>query len=439
MSTIKSIKAREILDSRGNPTLEVELFTNKGQTFIAKVPSGASTGINEAFELRDGDKSRYLGKGVLNAVRNVEDIISKALFGKDVLNQVEIDNTMIKLDGTKNKSKLGANAIVGVSMAVARAAACEKGVPLYRYISELAGTNIRLPVPCFNVINGGKHAGNPLPIQEFMLVPLGAPSFAEALRYGSEIYHVLKEVISKRYGLDATNVGDEGGFAPPILDIKDAFDILVNAIDLAGYTGKVKIGFDSAASEFLDQKTNNYDLDFKKKAAGTGKSSLVTPDALADMYSKFIEQYPIVFIEDPFGEEDWSSFKKFTSVSRVPIIGDDLLCTNPERIKRAIKEKTCNSLLLKINQIGTLSETIEAANLAKGAGWGCLVSHRSGETDDSFIADLVVGLGTGQIKSGAPCRFERLAKYNRLMKIEETEILSNGNKIKFAGKEFSHF
>ncbi|KAM9962241.1 hypothetical protein ACTFIR_005140 [Dictyostelium discoideum] len=442
--SIESIKAREILDSRGNPTLEVEVWTSEGM-FSAKVPSGASTGIHEAFELRDGDKSRYFGYGVLNAIVNVNNLISPTLKGMRVDNQKAIDDKMIELDGTKNKSKLGSNAIVGVSMAVARAAASIKGVPLYRYISQLAGnSNIRLPVPCFNVINGGKHAGNRLPFQEFMLVPIGATKFKEALRYCSEVYHSLKEIIKERYGLDATNVGDEGGFAPNLTSPEEALTLLVDAINHSGYQDVIKIGIDSAASEFWNPKTSKYDMDFKNIGSSHLKSSLKSGEQLMSEYLEILKKYPIAFFEDPFGEDDWENHGKITAAigNKIQIIGDDLLCTNPERIKKAISEKTVNSLLLKINQIGTLTETIEAAKLAKEAGWGCLVSHRSGETDDHFIADLVVGLGTGEIKSGAPCRFERLSKYNRLMKIEEElEKLhrSNGNSFEYAGEEFYHF
>ncbi|KAK5576325.1 hypothetical protein RB653_007466 [Dictyostelium firmibasis] len=443
--SIQSVKAREILDSRGNPTIEVEVWTNEGM-FSAKVPSGASTGIHEAYELRDGDKSRYFGFGVLKAVCNVNNLISPILKGMRVDNQKAIDDKMIELDGTKNKSKLGANAIVGVSMAVARAAASIKGIPLYRYISELAGnSNIRLPVPCFNVINGGKHAGNRLPFQEFMLVPHGAPNFKEALRYGSEVYHSLKEIIKERYGIDATNVGDEGGFAPSLSSPDEALTLLVDAINHSGYEGVIKIAVDSAASEFWNPKdSQSYDLDFKNTSSSHSINSLNNGEQLLSKYVEILKKYPIAFFEDPFGEDDWENHSKITAEigMKIQIIGDDLLCTNPERIKKAIAEKTVNSLLLKINQIGTLTETIEAAKLAKDAGWGCLVSHRSGETDDHFIADLVVGLGTGEIKSGAPCRFERLAKYNRLMKIEEElekAHRANGNLFEFAGDDFYHF
>jgi enolase len=341
---------------------------------------------------------------------------------------------LISLDGTDNKGKLGANAILGVSLAVARAGAAEKGVPLYQYLGELSGNNdFVLPVPAFNVINGGSHAGNKLAMQEFMILPVGAPSFKEALRYGAEVYQHLKAVIKDKYGQDATNVGDEGGFAPNIQDNKEGLELLKVAIEKAGYTGKVKIGMDVAASEFyVDGK---YDLDFKTKN-NDGKLVKSGPE-LADLYKDFIKNYPIVSIEDPFDQDDWENYNKLTHDvgNDIQIVGDDLLVTNPKRIKTAIEKKACNALLLKVNQIGTVSESIEAAKLAQASGWGVMVSHRSGETEDTFIADLVVGLKTGQIKTGAPCRSERLAKYNQLLRIEE----QLGTKAKFAGEGFRHF
>ncbi|KYQ93385.1 phosphopyruvate hydratase [Tieghemostelium lacteum] len=430
--SIKSIKAREILDSRGNPTIEVDLHTEKG-LFRAAVPSGASTGIYEAVELRDGDKKRYNGKGVLKAISNVNDIIAPALIGKSVLNQAELDNFMIKLDGTNNKGKLGANAILGVSLAVCRAAAAEKNIPLYKYISEIAGTTIKMPVPSFNVINGGKHAGNRLAMQEFMILPVGATDFQEALRMGSEVYHSLKGVIEHRYGHDATNVGDEGGFAPPIQSNKEGFELLKQAIEKAGYTGRVRIGMDSAASEFYVEG-KGYDLDFKNDK--NDGSQIVTGEGLANLYKSFIEEYGVISIEDPFDQDDWKSYAKLTADTTIQIMGDDLLVTNPKRIQEGIEKKACNSLLLKVNQIGTVTESIEAALLAKSAGWSVMVSHRSGETEDTFIADLVVGLGTGQIKTGAPCRSERLAKYNQLLRIHE-EL--QGSDVKYAGENFRKF
>jgi len=433
MSFVKSVHAREILDSRGNPTIEVDLVTEKG-TFRAAVPSGASTGIYEAVELRDGDKSRYLGKGVLKAVKNVNDTIGPQIIGKDVTKQEELDQFMIALDGTDNKGKLGANAILGVSLAACKAAAAHKGVPLYRHIADLAGTHeIILPVPAFNVINGGSHAGNKLAMQEFMILPVGAPSFREAMRYGAEVYHHLKAVIKDKYGQDATNVGDEGGFAPNIQDNKEGLELLTVAIAKAGYTGKVRIGMDVAASEFFENGV--YDLDFKtKNNDGSLKKS---GSQLGDLYKDFVAHYDIISIEDPFDQDDWESYAQLTAAigKEIQIVGDDLLVTNPKRIKTAIEKKACNALLLKVNQIGTVTESIEAAKAAKSAGWGVMVSHRSGETEDTFIADLVVGLSTREIKTGAPCRSERLAKYNQLLRIEE-EL---GEKAKFAGTSFRNF
>jgi len=429
--SIKTVKAREILDSRGNPTVEVEITTDKG-LFRAAVPSGASTGIYEALELRDNDKSRYLGKGVLKACKNVNEIIAPQLIGKSVLNQEELDNFMIQLDGTDNKGKLGANAILGVSMAIFRAGAAEKGVPLYRHIADLAGNkHIILPVPAFNVINGGSHAGNKLAMQEFMILPVGAPSFKEAMRMGAELYHNLKTIIKDKYGQDATNVGDEGGFAPNIQNNREGLELLKQAINKAGYTDVVKIGMDVAASEFYtDDKT--YDLDFKTK--NNDKSQVLTGEQLANLYKEFVRDYPIVSIEDPFDQDDWESYGKLTAEigKAVQIVGDDLLVTNPKRIRTAIEKKACNALLLKVNQIGSITESIQACKLSQAQGWGVMVSHRSGETEDTFIADLVVGLGTGEIKTGAPCRSERLAKYNQLLRIEE-EL---GEKAGYAGLKF---
>jgi len=430
--SIQSVHAREILDSRGNPTNEVEVKTAKG-AFRAAVPSGASTGIYEALELRDGDKSRYLGKGVLKAVDNVNKHLGPQIIGKDVTHQTDIDKFMIQLDGTDNKSKFGANAILGVSLAVCKAGAAEKGVPLYRHIADLAGTKeLILPVPAFNVINGGDHAGNNLAFQEFMLLPIGAPSFKEAMRYGAEIYHNLKGIIKDQYGQDATNVGDEGGFAPNIQGAQEGLELLKKAIAKAGYTDKVKIGMDVAASEFHDE--GKYDLDYKKK--NNDGSNKKTAQELAELYKGYIQNFPVISIEDPFDQDDWNGYHGLTSVvgKDVQIVGDDLLVTNPKRIQTAIEKKACNALLLKVNQIGSVTESIEACKLARSAGWGVMVSHRSGETEDTFIADLVVGLGTGQIKTGAPCRSERTAKYNQLMRIEE-EL---GASAKFAGLNFRH-
>lgn len=405
--TIKSIKARQILDSRGNPTIEVDLTTNKG-TFRASVPSGASTGAHEAVELRDNKKA-YLGKSVQKAIKNVA-LIEKILKGKDERKQKDIDIAMLQLDGTANKSKLGANAILAVSMAVCRAGAGDK--PLYKHISQLAKTKPTLPTPYMNVINGGKHAGNGLAMQEFMIAPK-ATSFSKALQMGTETYHVLKKVILEKYGLNAANVGDEGGFAPPVNSATEALELLTEAITRAGYKGKIHIAMDCAASEFYEK--GQYNLGFKSKR------QIVSAKDLSDLYQAYVRKYPIISIEDPFDEEDFEGYAAFTKKvgKKAQVVGDDLLVTNPNRIREAIEKNACNALLLKINQIGTISEAIEAHTIAKKAGWNIMVSHRSGETEDSFIADLVVGLGTGQIKTGAPCRSERLAKYNQLLRIEE--------------------
>jgi len=428
--SIKKFHARQIFDSRGNPTVEVDVHTEQG-LFRAAVPSGASTGIYEAIELRDNVKTEYLGKGVNIAVKNVNEIIAPKIIGKDVTKQEELDNFLIALDGTENKGKLGANAILGVSLAVCKAGAAAKGVPLYKHIADLAGNkNLLLPVPAFNVINGGSHAGNKLAMQEFMILPIGASSFSEAMRMGAEVYHHLKNIIKDKYGQDATNVGDEGGFAPNIQENKEGLELLKAAIAKAGYTDKVKIGMDVAASEFF--KDGKYDLDFKTKN-NDGKF-LKTGDELIGLYKEFVKDFPVISIEDPFDQDDWAHYAKLTADigKDVQIVGDDLLVTNPKRIKQAIETKACNALLLKVNQIGTVSESIQACKLAQEAGWGVMVSHRSGETEDTFIADLVVGLGTGEIKTGAPCRSERLAKYNQLLRIEE-EL---GSAAKFAGLKF---
>ncbi|XP_022090048.1 enolase-like [Acanthaster planci] len=429
---ISKIFARQIFDSRGNPTVEVELTTEKG-VFRAAVPSGASTGIYEALELRDKDPSRFLGKGVDKAISNVNDIIGPALIAKnpDVTKQTEVDKIMLDLDGTENKSKLGANAILGVSLAVCKAGAAHAGVPLYQWIAKLAGNDrVILPVPAFNVINGGSHAGNKLAMQEFMLLPTGASSFKEAMRIGAEIYQNLKAVIKKKYGQDATNVGDEGGFAPNIQDNREGLELLKVAIEKAGYTDKVKIGMDVAASEFY--RDGKYDLDFK--SPNPDPSKLLTGGQLSDVYRDFIKNYPVVSIEDCHDQDDWDSWSAFTGSVDIQVVGDDLTVTNPKRIKTAVEKKACNCLLLKVNQIGSVTESIEACKLAQANGWGVMVSHRSGETEDTFIADLVVGLCTGQIKTGAPCRSERLAKYNQMLRIEE-EL---GAGAVYAGAKFRH-
>jgi enolase len=432
MSILK-VHARQIFDSRGNPTVEVDVTTEKG-LFRGAVPSGASTGIYEALELRDGDKTKYLGKGVAKAVNNVNTIIGPAVLGRNVVDQTGLDRLMLNLDGTENKGKLGANAILGVSLAVCKAGAAQKGVPLYQHIAELAGKRTDkyvLPVPALNVINGGSHAGNKLAMQEFMLLPTGASSFSEAMRIGAEVYHNLKSVIAAKYGQDAVNVGDEGGFAPSIQNNKDGLELVKLAIEKAGYTGKVKIGMDVAASEF-HKEDGTYDLDFKTK--NNDGSQVLTSDKLLALYKQFVAEYPVVSIEDGFDQDDWASWKKLEVEvgSTIQIVGDDLLVTNPKRIAKAIEEKVCNALLLKVNQIGSVTESIEAALMAQKAGWGVMVSHRSGETEDTFIADLVVGLGTGEIKTGAPCRSERLAKYNQILRIEE-EL---GSKGVFAGENY---
>ncbi|KAK9050134.1 hypothetical protein SSX86_030896 [Deinandra increscens subsp. villosa] len=438
MATIKAVKARQIFDSRGNPTVEVDITLSDGTLARAAVPSGASTGIYEALELRDGG-SDYLGKGVSKAVANVNTIIGPALVGKDPTDQTGIDNFMVQhLDGTQNewgwcKQKLGANAILAVSLAVCKAGASVLKIPLYKHIANLAGNkNLVLPVPAFNVINGGSHAGNKLAMQEFMILPVGASSFKEAMKMGVEVYHNLKSVIKKKYGQDATNVGDEGGFAPNIQENKEGLELLKTAIAKAGYTDKVVIGMDVAASEFYGEKDKTYDLNFKEEN-NDGKEK-IPGEQLKDLYKSFVSEYPIVSIEDPFDQDDWEHYAKMTAEcgDQVQIVGDDLLVTNPTRVKKAIDEKTCNALLLKVNQIGSVTESIEAVKMSKHAGWGVMASHRSGETEDTFIADLSVGLATGQIKTGAPCRSERLAKYNQLLRIEE-EL---GSEAVYAGVNF---
>lgn len=408
MSAITKIKAREILDSRGNPTIEVEVTTEKTcQT--AAVPSGISTGIHEAVELRDGTK-RFLGQGVNKAVRNVDRKIAPVLKHVECTSQEKIDSVMIKTDGTDNKSKLGANAILGVSLACARAAAAEKNLHLFKYLNELLPLKkIALPRPFFNVINGGKHAGNELAFQEFMIAPK-TKSFKEALQIGSEVYHVLKEIIEKKYGKSAINVGDEGGFAPPIKNVEEALDLITLAIKKAGYSKKVELALDCAASSFYHK--GYYYLPKK-----------MSKDNLLDYYLQLIKKYSLISIEDPFEQEDFLSFAELRRKSKIQIVGDDLTATNVDLIEEAIKEESCNCLLLKVNQIGTLSEALDAVRLAYKNGWKVMVSHRSGETEDTFIADLAVGIGCGMIKAGAPCRGERTAKYNQLLRIEE--ILRN--------------
>ena len=373
-----------------------------------------------------------MGKGVTKAVENVNTIIAPALIGKDPTDQKTIDDLMIELDGTKNKGKLGANAILAVSMAVSKAGAAEKGVPLYKHIADLAGNGkLVLPVPAFNVINGGSHAGNKLAMQEFMILPVGASTFAEAMRMGSEVYHNLKSVIKAKYGQDACNVGDEGGFAPNIQENKEGLELLKEAIEKAGYTGKIKIGMDVAAAEFYTED-KMYDLDFKTE--NNDGSMKKTGEEMIEMYKEFCSEYPIVSIEDPFDQDDFENTGLLTGSGVCQVVGDDLLVTNPERVATAIEAKACNALLLKVNQIGSISEAIEAVRMSKKAGWGVMASHRSGETEDSYIADLAVGLATGQIKTGAPCRSERLSKYNQLLRIEE-EL---GADAVYAGETYRH-
>jgi len=409
MTLIEDIRAREILDSRGNPTLEVEVALTGGAWGRAAVPSGASTGVHEALELRDGDEARYGGKGVLQAVENVNTTIADELIGWDALDQVGIDEFLIGLDGTPNKERLGANAILGVSLAVAKAAAAALGLPLYRYIGGVSART--LPVPLMNILNGGKHAADSTDLQEFMIVPVGAPTFAEALRWGAETYHALKSVLKDR-GYN-TNVGDEGGFAPTLSSNEEAVELILEAIERAGYEPgeDIYLALDSAASEFYHG--GRYVL--KKEGRELSGEEMVA------FYEDWVAKYPIISIEDGLAEDDWEHWRLLTSRlgDRVQIVGDDLLVTNVERVRRAIAEGAANSLLCKVNQIGTLTEAIAAVSMAQRAGWTAIVSHRSGETEDATIADLAVALNTGQIKSGAPCRSDRVAKYNRLLRIEE--------------------
>eukprot|EP00127_Corallochytrium_limacisporum_P000652 Clim_evm51s22 gene=Clim_evmTU51s22 len=428
---ILALKARQVFDSRGNPTVEVDLTTDKG-LFRAAVPSGASTGVHEALEMRDGGDA-YMGKGVSNASANVNDKIAPKLVssGLEASQQNEIDQLMIDLDGTPNKSTLGANAILGVSMAVCKAGAAAKGVPLYLHIAQLAGTKPRLPVPSFNVINGGEHAGNLLAMQEFMIMPTGAANFEEAMKMGTETYHNLKQIVKKKYGQDATLIGDEGGFAPPCTSADEALDVLTEAIAQAGYAGKIKLAMDPAASEFY--KDGKYDLDFKNP--NKDPANVHDGDQMVEVFKGLATKYPIVSIEDPFDQDDWETWKKLVAaVDSIQVVGDDLTVTNPERVQKAIDTKAASALLLKVNQIGTVTESIKAAQMSFNAGWGVMVSHRSGETEDTFIADLVVGLGTGQIKTGAPCRSERVAKYNQLLRISE----EMGANAEYAGENFRH-
>ncbi|KAI8635131.1 phosphopyruvate hydratase [Xylariaceae sp. FL1651] len=430
---IKKIHARSVYDSRGNPTVEVDVVTETG-LHRAIVPSGASTGQHEACELRDGDKSKWGGKGVTKAVDNVNNVIAPAVIkeGLDVKDQSAVDKFLNDLDGTANKTKLGANAILGVSLAIAKAGAAEKGVPLYAHVSDLAGTKkpYVLPVPFMNVVNGGSHAGGRLAFQEFMIVPSDAPSFTEAMRQGAEVYQKLKALAKKKYGQSAGNVGDEGGVAPDIQTAEEALELITEAIEQAGYTGKVHIAMDVASSEFYKEEEKKYDLDFKNPDSDPAK--WITYEQLASLYSELCKKYPIVSIEDPFAEDDWEAWSYFYKTQDIQIVGDDLTVTNPIRIKKAIELKAANALLLKVNQIGTLTESIQAAKDSYASGWGVMVSHRSGETEDVTIADIVVGIRAGQIKTGAPARSERLAKLNQILRIEE-ELGSNAV---YAGADF---
>lgn len=406
---IAAIRALEILDSRGNPTVRVQVKLENGMAASASVPSGASTGENEALELRDGDKTRYDGKGVLRAVGNVNQTIAPKLVGLDPTHQAEIDRLMIELDGTSHKGKLGANAILGVSMAVARAAARSTGLPLYAYLGGPRA--VRLPVPMMNILNGGKHADNSVDFQEFMVMPIGAPNFAEALRYGTETFHALKGILSKR-GY-ATSVGDEGGFAPNLKSNDEACEVILEAIGKAGYApGRdIAIALDPAASSFCEGGVYNL------AKSGQGKKSSAEMTAL---YAAWVEKYPIVSIEDGLAETDWEGFREHTAAlgGKIQIVGDDIYVTNTRFIARGIQEKTTNAVLIKLNQIGTVTETIEAIEMCRKAGWGYVISHRSGETEDNFLADFAVAMGGGQIKTGSACRSERIAKYNRLLEIE---------------------
>lgn len=409
MSTIAYVNAREILDSRGNPTIEVDVGTESGFLGRAAVPSGASTGEFEACELRDGDKNRYLGKGVIQAVKNVKDKIAPAIIGLDISDQEEIDRVMIELDGTENKSNLGANAILGVSLATARAAADAASLPLYRYLGG-AYTN-RLPVPLMNIINGGSHADNNIDFQEFMIVPIGAKSFSEGLRMGTEVFHALKSVL-KTKGLN-TAVGDEGGFAPNLESNEAALGVICQAIEQAGYkVGEdVSLALDVAASEFCSD--GKYEL--------KGENKVLTSNEMVDVLANLCERYPIISIEDGLDEHDWEGFIALTEKvgQKVQIVGDDLFVTNPKRLKDGIEKKAGNSILIKLNQIGTLTETMQCIETAKTAGFTSIISHRSGETEDTFIADLAVATGVGQIKTGSASRTDRICKYNQLLRIEE--------------------
>jgi enolase len=435
MSAITDVVGREIIDSRGNPTVEVDISTAKG-TFTASVPSGASTGIYEAHELRDGG-SRYMGKGVLKAVENVNTVLKQTVMGMDAADQRAIDEAMIAADGTPNKANLGANAILGISLAASKAGAASQGIPLWQHYANIAGNPVphTLPVPCFNVINGGEHAGNKLAFQEFFVIPTGAADFTESMVIGCEVFHNLKKVIKAKFGGDATLIGDEGGFAPPC-DVESGLQMIMEAAEKAGYVNKISVGLDVASSEFKVKDQDAYDLDFKTPAGAPDKdtSAVKTGDEMIAFYKQLIDKYPIVTIEDPFDQDDWDNWTKITAAigDKVQIVGDDLTVTNPSKIQEAVDKKSANCLLLKVNQIGSISESIDAVKLSKQNGWGVMTSHRSGETEDNYIADLAVGLCTGEIKTGAPCRGERTAKYNQLLRIEA----ALGAKAKYPGINF---
>lgn len=415
---IEHIRGYEVLDSRGNPTVKAEVLLSDGSVGIAVVPSGASTGVNEAVELRDGDKKRYCGMGVTNAINNVNSVIRKAVVNAKTIDQTIIDNLLCELDGTENKSKLGANAILAVSLATAKAASAHYRMPLYRYIGGVSGNT--MPVPMMNILNGGAHAANNIDIQEFMIMPVGADSFAESLRIGTEVYHNLKKVLTKK-GL-AVAVGDEGGFAPNLSSDEEAIECILEAINQAGYdTNTVKIALDAASSEWC--KNGSYHLPKR----GVDYSA----DELIKYWEKLVEKYPICSIEDPMGEDDWEGWKKITeSLGRkIQLVGDDLFVTNTKHLSRGIKENAANAILIKFNQIGTLSETLDAIRMARSAGFNTVISHRSGETEDTTIADLAVATNAGQIKTGAPCRSDRVAKYNRLLRIGAENGITRFNKV----------
>ncbi len=427
MSSILNIHARQILDSRGNPTIEVDVVTNSGILGRAAIPSGASTGIHEAVELRDGDKGTFLGKGVLNAVQNVNNILNKELQGYYVTEQNVIDQLMLEIDGTPNKAKLGANAILGVSLAIAHAAAQYTNQHLFRYIGGVNANT--LPIPMMNILNGGSHADNSIDFQEFMIMPVGAASFSEAIRMGTEVFHNLKSVLkSKGY---STNVGDEGGFAPNLKSNEEAVKVVLSAIEKAGYKPgeDIYLALDPASSEYFLTDENKYHLKWS-----TGDK--LTPDEMVDYWNDWVKKYPIISIEDGMAEDDWDGWKKMTDVlgEKIQIVGDDLFVTNTERLKKGIDLKIANSILIKVNQIGSLTETIDAVNMAYRSAYTAVISHRSGETEDTTIADLAVALNTGLIKTGSASRSDRIAKYNQLLRIEE--IL--GNSARYTGKDFKY-